>query len=604
MIVLEAPEPDSHVAIVDAPGASADAAVTAAWALYQPGFKRSLKLASSRPARKGWDERRIYEYETSPSERVVVLAVAMRRGEAWTVLLVDASEPTFDKRGAAVELVFGSLRPKGYVRESFAGRKAHPLDAGRIKQITDFVEASQKKLGIPGVAVALVDGGKVVFEGGFGVRELGKPAKVDKDTLFAVASNTKGLTTLLLAKLVDEKKLAWDTPVTRAYPGFKLGDADLTAKLEVQHLVCACTGLPVQDVEWIFRGGKMTAKEGMDLLATMRPTTRFGEVFQYSNALAAAGGWVAAHVLYPDKELGAAYDEAMKKLVFDPLGMRSATFDMARMEKGDHAGPHVWDVDGKTVRAGMDPPRAMTPFRPAGGAWISVHDMTKYALLELSKGLLPNGERYVSEAALLARRAPQMATGEDVTYGMGLSVSTSLGVPFVHHGGSLFGYDSDWVIFPDQGVGAVLLTNSNVGDLMLGPFTRKVAEVIFDGKPEAAENLDSSARTLADAVQKQRATFVIPPDPALASKLAPRYTSPDLGALEVKKQGASTRFALGPYSMPVASWKTDDGTVSFVSIEPGLVGVTFVAGERGGKRVLIVRGPQHEYVLTESGASF
>ena len=68
----------------------------------------------------------------------------------------------------------------------------------------------------------------------------------------------------------------------------------------------------------------------MDLLGTMQPTSKFGEVFQYSNLLAAAAGWVAAHVVYPDKELGAAYDEAMKKLVFEPLGMKTATFDMAR----------------------------------------------------------------------------------------------------------------------------------------------------------------------------------------------------------------------------------------------------------------------------------
>src|SRR5262249_22293230 len=163
-------------------------------------------------------------------------------------------------------------------------------------------------------------------------------------------------------------------------------------------------------------------KAGMDLLGTMQPTTKFGEAYQYSNVLAAAGGWVAAHVVHPDRELGAAYDAAMKELVFDPLGMKGATFDMARMEKGDHASPHTWDIDHKPVRSVVAPNQSAVPFRPSGGAWISVHDMAKYVQLELAKGLLPNGKRYISEAALLARREKQATMGEDHVYGMGLEI--------------------------------------------------------------------------------------------------------------------------------------------------------------------------------------
>jgi CubicO group peptidase (beta-lactamase class C family) len=581
LVVLETPEPDTHIALFDAKAEGADAAVAAAWAAYQPGFKRPLRIASPLPAREGWDERRVYQYETSPNERVVVVGVALRHGDAWTVALIDGTKPTFEKRGAAAELVTDSLRPKGYTRESFAGKKANPLDKARIKLITDFVEDAQKKLGVPGTAVALVEGGKVVFEGGFGVRELGKPAKVDKDTQFAVASNTKGMTTLLLARLVDEGKLAWDMPVTKVYPGFKLGDADTTSKTRIEHLVCACTGLPRQDLEWIFEYGKMTPRSGMDLLGTMQPTSKFGETFQYSNVLAAAGGWVAAHVVYPDRELGAAYDEAMKKLVFEPLGMKAATFDLARVERGDHARPHDEDVDGKPTVARMDLNRSVIPFRPAGGAWISVHEMTRYVMLELSRGLLPNGKRFVSEENLLARRKPHVTIGEHTTYGMGLEVDTGWGVPMVHHGGSLFGYKTDWLIFPDQGVGAVILTNSDTGGMLLGPFARRVAE--------------NHAAKLA----KLRERLVIPADAAEAGKLAGRYTSPELGELAVKKDGAATVFDLGEWTTPVASRKNDDGTISFISTVPTFIGMEFVVGARGGKRVLIVRDAQHEYLFTE-----
>src|SRR5579862_7705517 len=97
-----------------------------------------------------------------------------------------------------------------------------------------------KTLGIPGVSIALVDDGKVVFEGGFGVRELGKSTPVDANTLFMAASNTKGMTTLLLGRMADEGKLRWNQPVTELYPTFKLGDANTTKQVLVSNLVCAC----------------------------------------------------------------------------------------------------------------------------------------------------------------------------------------------------------------------------------------------------------------------------------------------------------------------------------------------------------------------------
>ncbi len=175
-----------------------------------------------------------------------------------------------------MRLLQDSLRPKGYERETFAGKKPLPLTAERVALLKEFITTGQKQLGIPGVAISLFDGGKVVFEGGFGVRELGKPKPVGADTLFLAASNTKGMTTLMLAKLVDEGKLAWDMPVSKVYPSFKLGDAETTSHVLIKHLVCACTGLPRQDLEWIFEYKSATPKTELDLLGTMAPTTKFG----------------------------------------------------------------------------------------------------------------------------------------------------------------------------------------------------------------------------------------------------------------------------------------------------------------------------------------
>src|SRR5215510_156020 len=347
IVILSPPETDTHIVLVDGQAADAAAAVAAAWAAYKPDFKRPIRLTTSEPAREGWEEQKVFNYETSPNERVVVAAIALRVGSSWTVALLDGSQPTFEKRGAPIGLIMESLRPKSYQRESFAGRKAHPLDAANIAQLKAFIETSMRELGIPGVGLALVDNGKVVYEGGLGVRELGKPEPVDENTLFMAASNTKGMTTLLLSELVDEKKLKWDEPVTQAYPNFKLGDADTTKKVLIKNLVCACTGLPRQDLEWIFEFKKATPESSLALLGTMQPTSKFGEVFQYSNLMAAAAGYIGAHLVYPNKELGAAYDEAMQHKIFDPLGMKSTTFDMARALHGNHASPHGDNVDAK-----------------------------------------------------------------------------------------------------------------------------------------------------------------------------------------------------------------------------------------------------------------
>src|SRR5207302_2083408 len=442
LVILEPPETDTHIAIVDSQAADARAAVTVGWAAYKPETKRPLKLVKPRPAREGRDDRQVFDYETSPNERAVVQALALRAGGRWTVVILDGSEPTVEKRSAPIGLIFESLRPKGYQRESFAGRKPQPLDVAHIAQIKAFVETSMQELGIPGASMALIDGGKVVYEGGFGARELSKPERVDENTLFMAASNTKGMTTLLLSELVDEKKLKWDQPVIDVYPNFKLGDAETTKKVLVKNLICASTGLPRQDMEWLFEFKNATPESTLALLGTMQPTSKFGEVFQYSNLMAAAAGYIGGHVVYPNRKLGAAYDEAMQQKIFDPLGMKSTAFDYARALAGHHASPHADDVDGKPTVASMAINYSIVPARPAGGVWTSAGDLIRYVQLELALGKLPNGKQLVSAENLLARRAPQTALGEDATYGMGLIVDRRYGVPVVSHGGSMSGFKS------------------------------------------------------------------------------------------------------------------------------------------------------------------
>ena len=183
---------------------------------------------------------------------------------------------------------------------------------------------------------------------------------------------------------------------------------------------------------------------------------------------------------------------------------------------------------------------------------------------------------------------------------MGLQVENRWGTPVVSHGGSMIGFKSDLLFLPEHGVGAVILTNADTGQMMLGSFRRRFLEVLFDGKPEAVEDLAKAAENYRAIQAKFRERLVVPADKEVVGRLAARYTSPELGELAVLRQGSSIVFDLGEWRSSVASRKNDDGTISFMTIDPGGAGFEFVESKRGDKRALIVREGQHEYVLMEA----
>ncbi|MEO6383446.1 MAG: serine hydrolase domain-containing protein, partial [Thermomonas sp.] len=570
----------------------------AAWRAYDARAGWVLKLASDRARRDGWDQIRSYAYQTSPSDQRVVSAQALRHGQRWTVAITDMAEGVFGKRESQVELVYQRLWPKGYARETFAGRVANKLDGTRIETLKRFIEHARQEFDVPGVAIGVVQDGKVLFAGGFGVRELGKRDAVDADTLFMIASNTKALTTLMLAKQVDAGRFGWNTPVVQVLPSFSLGDADTTGKVRMQHLVCACTGLPRQDMEMLFDSEGGSPASLMALLATMQPTSAFGELYQYSNAMAAAAGFAGGHAFRPELELGAGYDAAIQSLVFDPLEMSATTFDFARALGGNHAMPHASDVRGMTTLVDIDLNEYVIPSRPDGGAWSSVNDMLRYVRMELAEGLLEDGTRYIGTAPLLERRVQQVATGSDTGYGMGLKLDRSMGTLLIHHGGTEFGFRSDMLWLPEHGVGAVILTNAEAGAGLRYPFRRRLLELLFDGKPEAEENVAVQSKRNVASHAANMVGLAVPADSNATGLLAARYRSAELGEIEISRRNGAVWFDFGGWKSEVATRRNDDGTFSFVTIAPAADGFEFTVADRDGKRALVLLDEQHEYVFT------
>ncbi|RYF97008.1 MAG: serine hydrolase, partial [Caulobacteraceae bacterium] len=184
-------------------------------------------------------------------------------------------------------------------------------------------------------------------------------------------------------------------------------------------------------------------------------------------------------------------------------------------------------------------------------------------------------------------------------YGMGLMDDRSLGVSVISHGGDLSGYHSNMFAIPDAGVAAVILTNADRGVYLRGPFQRKLMEVLYRGRDEAAGDLSATIKRIAAEREEFRSKLTIPADAAAVAALAPHYVNADLGSLTIDHTGANPVVKADKFGSTIATRKNDDGTVSVITIDPEFAGAEWVVGEDAGRRTLTLRDGQHVYVFTE-----
>lgn len=275
VVTLSDPERAAMIFVVERPETDALAAIAAAWQRVRPGFSLPVEgEPDAPPPHGGWDASLTVEY-AAPKHRVVAATARRWRQMTW-VALVDADAHAIERRGAQVETAVESIRPKGMEPESVVNDAVRPLDA---RALDAFLDDALVRLAVPGAAVAVVRGTKVIYERTLGVREAGKPARITPSTRFLLGSITKPMTTFMEAALVDAKVLAWDTPVTKLLPTFALGDDEVTRKVALWHMSCACTGMPRQDTEYLFEWANVTPEARLASMRTMKPTTGFGETF-------------------------------------------------------------------------------------------------------------------------------------------------------------------------------------------------------------------------------------------------------------------------------------------------------------------------------------
>ena len=329
---------------------------------------------------------------------------------------------------------------------------AQSLD-DKLKEIDAYAEKTRQDWNVPGIAVAIVKDDKVVFAKGYGVRELGKPEKVDENTLFAIASNSKAFTTASLAILIDEKKLSWDDKVVKYLPEFQLYNPYVTSELTIKDLVSHRSGLDTFSGDLLWYETTYSADEILRRVRFLKPKSSFRSQFGYQNLMFITAGKVIERVS------GKTWSQFVSERILMPLGMSRTTTSVKNL-KDNYSMPHnesggklrvlhLGNVDGASAAAGLNS---------------SVADIAKWLRLQLGRGKF-EGKQIFSE-----QRAGEMWSANTIlstnpfpvkdaptrlfsAVGLGWFLNDYRGRKVVSHGGGLDGMISQTAMMPEENLG-------------------------------------------------------------------------------------------------------------------------------------------------------
>ncbi len=323
-----------------------------------------------------------------------------------------------------------------------------------------LVQAAMEAFRIPGASVAIVQGDEVIYLKGFGVREIGKDAPVTPDTLFAIASTTKAFTATTVAMLVEDGKMAWDDPVRKHVPFFRLSDPLADANVTLRDLLCHRTGISRHDLFWY--NSAWDREEVLRRIGLVKPNTSFRSTWEYNNIMFLAAGYAVGMAT------GGTWEAFLRQRIFEPLGMTGANTSVTLVEDApDHASPHDKDPE-KNLK--VIPWRNLDNVTPAGGINAGTRDLTKWLRFLLGEGVF-EGKRLLSASNLAETLAPQMVLKRDasareaepetqmVSYGLGWSIQDYHGHLLISHGGGIDGFRSQVVLVPLAKLGLAILAN-------------------------------------------------------------------------------------------------------------------------------------------------
>lgn len=567
VVHFQIPDEPVEVFVVELRGRRLSTAVSRAWALAAPDFRRAAAEVLE-PPDPWWDAVREERDVTSP-DGVSSRAVARRLGRQIWVTLVRGPRGALERRSAQIAAFTDSMRLPG--EDALDLSDVAPSSVrGREASLRDFILAAMEATATPGLQIAVVEDGQVAWLAAFGdaappsaQARATAPRPMTPDTRLLIGSLTKPLTTFLMARLVDEGLWRWDTPVHTLQPPMKLADPDLTKALELQHLVCSCAGLPRADLPIVL--GAFQGADDADLLADLAlraPTTDVGQTFQYQNQLVAAAGVLAARL-----DGASTYAQAMTARVFEPLGMTRTTFDLREVTAdADYAQPHAQSLQGEPVAIDPRAGRFTDVLAPAGGAWSTARDLASFVLTELQQGRAPDGRLALSPEQIALRRTPVVATGDGAYYGLGWHVDVEAGLPRVWHDGGTTGTASLMRLYPEQRRGLVILTNGLGGHLLQEPLAALIFAMWFesdrrahfrDAARDAQRQLDHAVSTRRARLERRAARLKAPAEADLTPWLG-QHEHPTLGAWLIRTPQAEDASWAGDAALILEgpSWRT------------------------------------------------
>jgi CubicO group peptidase (beta-lactamase class C family) len=344
------------------------------------------------------------------------------------------------------------------------------------------VESLRNSLGVPGVSIAIVENGRTVLAKGYGIRKLGRPEKVDSDTIFRTGSTGKAFTVAALATLVDQGKIKWDDKVIDHMPDFRMYDPWVTREMTIRDLLVHRSGLGLGAGDLLFvPRSDLSRKETVKRLRYIKPATSFRSGYAYDNILYMAAGQLIEEVT------GKTWETYIKENIFKPAGMLHSTVNTKDfVDNADRANPHA-RLNGPLRGLGDQEPLDETADRsenvaPAGGLAISADDMSRWLLIQLAHGKLPdtNARLFSEESAgemwqpVSLQPVPEWPIELKPllpmfsTYALGWDVQDYRGAKLIWHGGAVLGSLAAVVLLPEKNVGFYIAVNSEEGEFIRG----------------------------------------------------------------------------------------------------------------------------------------
>ena len=347
-------------------------------------------------------------------------------------------------------------------------------------QIDSLTERAMKAFDVPGIAVAVIKDGKVIHSKGYGVRSLNTKEKVDENTLFGIASNTKAFTAAALGILIDEGKLKWDDKVRDYIPEFKLYNPYVTEEFTIRDLLThrSGMGLGAGDLMFFPDSSDFTLKDILYNLRFLRPVSGFRTKYDYDNNLYIVAGEVVARVS------GKSWDDFVEERILKPLGMTHSACSFDRLKDKKNVIDGHAPVEGKVQVIARS---TLKVGHSAGGINSCISDLSKWVLLQLSHGKYGDniGKKLFSEdvheemwtpQTIIPVRNPGPYNTHFSAYGLGFGISDVKGYKQLSHTGGLEGMVTQITMIPELNLGIIVLTNQQEG----GAFT-SITNQIKDG---------------------------------------------------------------------------------------------------------------------------